>query len=200
MLLPMETNAQLPFRITGQVGVSDPDEVRECMVSGYGLAGLEIQSRGQIFGTARAEVIAAVGESKSCLIFPGADSLPGGGMLVTGHDEFELDSKGSQFALGAGARWSVEGLDAELRVNAGVARGQRDFSATWMRVVGASAGIVMFDHLVVSLEQRWYHVPRWERVYTAQEWPGFPPESKPAGSTTLHKWQRLLGWSVGYRF
>jgi hypothetical protein len=209
----METSAQLPFRVTGQIGIGGPSETRDCMAQGYFIAGLGIETRGPtplspaiaaarfaFFGTARAEIFGAAGPIETCLILPRPDSLADGRILVNGHDEFELDSSGSQFALGAGARWSVEGLDAELRVNAGVARGQRHYSATWMRVVGASAAIVMFDHLVVSVEQRWYRVPRWEKMYTAQEWPGFPPGSRPAGSTTLHKWQPFRNWAIGYRF
>jgi hypothetical protein len=157
-------------------------------------------ARLEFFGTARAEILGAAGAIEACLVLPRADSLADGRIRVSGHDEFELKDAGSQFSIGGGALKPIGRVDAELRVSVGVARGQRDFKSTWMPVAGASAGIMILDHLVVSVEQRWFRVPRWEKVYTAQEWPGFPPTSQPAGSTTHHTWQRFRGWAIGYRF
>ena len=216
MLLPIETSAQLPFRVTGQIGIGGPSETRNCMAQGYFMAGLGIQSRGptpmspaispariRFFATARAEIFGAAGPIEACLILPRVDSLPDGRILVRGHDELEINETGSQFSVGGGVRRPLgDGLAAEMRVNVGVARGQRGFESTWLRVAGAAASIVVLDHLVFAFEQRWFRVPRWEKHYNPGESIeyGSHTYSPPAGSTRLHEWQRFRGWSIGYRF
>jgi hypothetical protein len=215
MLLPITTSAQLPFRVTGQIGIGGPSETRNCMAQGYFMAGLGIQSRGPVpmspaisparirfFVTARAEIFGAAGPIETCLILLHADSLPDGRILVSGHDELEVKGMGSTIAIGTGAERALGPIGAEIRVNVGAGRGQKHFRSTWMPMAGASAGVVVLDHLLVTVEQRWFRVPRWEKHFTAEEWQGSisQPHLKPAGATKLHEWQRFRAWSVGYRF
>jgi hypothetical protein len=192
---------RLPFRITAQVARGAPTKTRDCMVDEYLLPGLEFQTRGRVFVTARAEKVLPSGEHKDCLIFPSFSTLPDDRVLVRGHEHFHFDDGGSHFALGAGGDVPYRSVVGEAKFNIGYARGQREFESEWMRVASASIGIVALrDRLVLSFDHLWFRVPRWEKHFTPQEWPGHSPERKPAGSTIRHDWQRFISLTVGFRY
>jgi hypothetical protein len=175
-------------------------QARDCSFSEYAGLGVELQRGGPFFLIGNAEWLGAYGNAETCLPLQPSVLQPDGSVLVEGFPQVLVDGMHGHFRAGAGASLSGRDLAGEVRAMAGITRGQLDFESEWFPTLSASLGVVIAQHAFLHLERRWFRIPQWTYVSTDPDDLHRPITKRPAGSETRYNWQRMGGFSLGWRF
>jgi len=144
----------------------------------------------------------AFGPIEGCLRLPSVSATPDGGVLVHGDDRLDLEGGAGNFTLGLGVAIPLGVVTGEAEARFGAARGQDEFRSAWLPSVTAALGVSLLNnHLIVSVDRRWYRIPHWTQHYASeQEWSDEGSLSKPDGAATQWRWKRFKALTLGFRF
>jgi hypothetical protein len=172
------------------------------MASAYLVPGVEIQTRGRFFVSGGAEWLQPFGPVQACLLLPSVTSTPDGAAIARGGDRIDFEEGAGHLTVGIGASVLIASARLESKVRVGAARGQSDFRSAWLPTVTAAFAVSLVDdHLVVSLDRRWFRIPYWmKRCPTEQECRVLQPYPRPTGAVTERSWKPVGAVTVGLRF
>jgi len=190
-------NHRLPFRVTASIGGESPTGDRRCKSDAYLVPGLEVQTRGRVFLVVSAEWVQSFGLVETCGLVALPRTRSDGTVEVRGDNRFDLD--GGAHLTGGIGYYLPFGIEAKVKL--GAARGQDDLPSRWFPALTAALGISIWNHLIISLDRRWFRIPYLSNRYANEDaWREAGSPLAPDGTAERSRWRAFHALTFGFRF
>jgi hypothetical protein len=101
------------------------------------------------------------------------------------------------FTVGAGFNIPIDDLTIEASGKLGWVNGDDQRSTKWRRSWTGSLAFVLVDHVVISVDRRWFRTPQTRLYYSAEDYFRNADHSR---LETLWNWKEFHAVSLGFRF